>query len=275
MQVVKIADTTLKKRLEEFKNTPSGSLTLADFRTVWLDEEMDPPAFTKGKEREEEEKEDEEFQESGEGQVGLKVKAKRKVAKKRKRKRGEEENGGEHTEEPEAISLPPRPAIDPALLNEGILAGAIHPPPLFIPEPIDDPNMNIDPALLPPSQLYLCSDLQHGSNSRSKTPDIPGSLSQPPTTAVDETASIVLAEEVSTFLQNTQGSMLSNALDVAEQRRLEQITVTDELLGLDEAELDRFLLTEEEVKIKERVWVELNKDYLEAIAGTCLADICF
>ena len=38
-------------------------------------------------------------------------------------------------------------------------------------------------------------------------------------------------------------------------------------LGLDEEELDRFILTEEEVQIKERVWVEMNKDYLEAIAG--------
>ena len=53
VQVVKIADTTLKKRLEEFRRTPSGALTLADFRTVWLEDEMDPPAYTKGKEKEE------------------------------------------------------------------------------------------------------------------------------------------------------------------------------------------------------------------------------
>jgi len=26
-------------------------------------------------------------------------------------------------------------------------------------------------------------------------------------------------------------------------------------------------MTEEEVRIKERVWVEMNQDYLEAIAG--------
>ena len=49
VQVVKIADTTLKKRLEELKATPSGALTLADYRNVWLEDEMDPPAFTKGK----------------------------------------------------------------------------------------------------------------------------------------------------------------------------------------------------------------------------------
>jgi transcription factor IIIB subunit 2 len=38
-------------------------------------------------------------------------------------------------------------------------------------------------------------------------------------------------------------------------------------MGLNEEELDRFILSEDEVRIKERVWVELNKDYLEAIAG--------
>ena len=53
MQVVKIADSTIRKRLEEFKGTRSGELTVADFRSVWLEEEMDPPAFFKGKEREE------------------------------------------------------------------------------------------------------------------------------------------------------------------------------------------------------------------------------
>ena len=41
----------------------------------------------------------------------------------------------------------------------------------------------------------------------------------------------------------------------------------DELEGLDENELDQFILSEEEVRIKERVWVEINRDYLEAIAS--------
>ncbi len=39
VQVVKIADTTVKKRMDEFRRTPSGVLTLADFRTVWLKDE--------------------------------------------------------------------------------------------------------------------------------------------------------------------------------------------------------------------------------------------
>jgi transcription factor IIIB subunit 2 len=292
VQVVKIADTTLKKRLEEFKATPSGSLTLADFRNVWLDDEMDPPAFTKGREREEAEKDEREraaMEEmegvevavgDGEGKMQEKDKGKRKgkgkergkkgTKRKGKRKRGEEsEEAEEVMHEEDAVvknGFHPCPAIDPTLLNQGILEGTMEPLPLFMPDPGgDETNFNIDPALLHHTQASLVIQ-------------VPATLSQthPSTPAVEETVSTVLAEEVSTFLQNTQGTLLSEALDEAEQRRLAQISVDDELLGLDEDELDRFLLSEEEVKIKERVWVELNKDYLEAIAGEApFCDIMF
>ncbi|THG96823.1 hypothetical protein EW145_g7711 [Phellinidium pouzarii] len=83
VQVVKIADTTLKKRLNEFKKTPSGALTLADFRT--------------GKERETKEKEgeasggseedEEELGEDNEGVTRKRGKKMKKKKKERKRKR--------------------------------------------------------------------------------------------------------------------------------------------------------------------------------------------
>ncbi|KAJ2388620.1 transcription factor TFIIIB subunit brf1, partial [Coemansia sp. RSA 2559] len=49
IRVVKIADTTLRRRLEEFRNTPSGNLSVADFRGLWLEQSADPPAFTNGR----------------------------------------------------------------------------------------------------------------------------------------------------------------------------------------------------------------------------------
>ncbi|KAG6908461.1 hypothetical protein DXG01_004544 [Tephrocybe rancida] len=284
VQVVKIADTTLKKRLDEFKNTPSGSLTLADFRNVWLEEEMDPPAFTKGKEREEAERAatEEAAKRNGEeeeevGLKGKKCKGKKKGSKKKKkRKRGEDT---EDEDEDEAQDVNPsqisRPSpIDRSLLNEGILQGTVQPVPLFMPDhDMDNSNFIIDPALLetspvvPPISPSSQPELISQTLSEPPVDALSSSvLVAPPISEVDETASTVLAEEVSTFLHNTQGVMLSDALDEAEERRLAQITIEDELLGLDEEELDRFLLSEAEVKIKERVWVELNKDYLEAIA---------
>jgi transcription factor IIIB subunit 2 len=267
VQVVKIADSTVRKRLEEFKGTRSGELTIADFRSVWLEEEMDPPAFIKGKEKEEREKEEtrageEDGEVEGSDKKGKQKAGMKKKKKKKKRKRGEEVED-EQVQADAAVleaenSLLPRQAIDPALLNEGILAGAIEPPPLFLPDDHNSIDFNIDPSLFPPRH-----------DSRPKSPDmtLTSTLAPPPTDPIDESANTFLAEEVANFLQNSQGAMLSSALDEAEERRLAQLTVVDELIGLDEDELDRFILTLDEVKIKERVWVELNKDYLEALAG--------
>jgi transcription factor IIIB subunit 2 len=198
-----------------------------------------------------------------------KEKGKKGTKKKKKRKRGEESE--EDEEATVENGFHPRPVVDPTLLNQGILAGTMEPLPLFMPDPgDDDSDFNIDPALLQHTQASLAPHFQtHLQTTFSSLDTIP-SLVPSSATAVEETVSTALAEEVAIFLQNTQGSMLSEALDEAEQRRLAQIPVVDELMGLDEDELDCFLLSEEEVKIKERVWVELNKDYLEAIAGGLL-----
>ncbi|KAJ1920947.1 transcription factor TFIIIB subunit brf1 [Mycoemilia scoparia] len=49
VHIVKIGEDTLRKRLNEFKATPSGDLTVDEFRNIWLDESMDPPAFTRAR----------------------------------------------------------------------------------------------------------------------------------------------------------------------------------------------------------------------------------
>ncbi len=51
VQVVNICDATLRKRLEEFKSTPSASMSVSDFQNIWLDEQADPPSFQQGKKR--------------------------------------------------------------------------------------------------------------------------------------------------------------------------------------------------------------------------------
>lgn len=53
VQVVNICDATLRKRLEEFKSTPSAAMSVNDFQNIWLDEQADPPSFQHGKKRKE------------------------------------------------------------------------------------------------------------------------------------------------------------------------------------------------------------------------------
>ncbi|XP_077420662.1 BRF1 general transcription factor IIIB subunit a isoform X2 [Vanacampus margaritifer] len=48
VNVVKVCDSTLKKRLAEFSDTPTGLLTVEEFMNVDLDQECNPPCFTAG-----------------------------------------------------------------------------------------------------------------------------------------------------------------------------------------------------------------------------------
>lgn len=291
VQVVKIADVTLKKRLDEFKKTSSGNLTVADFRKVWLEEEMDPPAFTKGKEKE-------------------KKRLRVTVAKKKKRKKKEQnsESSEESGDDAEAKDPPciPGPStvstVDPALFTQGILAGALDDTNdsrnsrLFLPDPDDERVQNDkadnqdhegdrdrddkkgdddavvyegdgdDDSAIDPRLLELATPgISTGTHSQTQI--------LPSTSPLDETFDSFLTEEVSEFIENEQGALLRDALDTAEQRH--SIPLVDELLGLDEEELDRMILNDDEVKIKERIWVELNRDYLENLAGECCYDSSF
>lgn len=47
VQVAKIAEETVQRRLDEFKSTSAGTLTVADFRSTQIESEADPPSFTK------------------------------------------------------------------------------------------------------------------------------------------------------------------------------------------------------------------------------------
>ncbi len=49
VQVVRICDITIRKRLSEFEETKSSTLTAEEFDTIDLEEECDPPAFTRGR----------------------------------------------------------------------------------------------------------------------------------------------------------------------------------------------------------------------------------
>ncbi|KAI0085997.1 Brf1-like TBP-binding domain-containing protein [Irpex rosettiformis] len=275
VQVVKIADSTVRKRLEEFKKTGSAALSVGDFRSVWLEEENEPPAFVRGREKEEREKlagEDVEGEGSEEVSKGSKGKGKaRGKGKKRKRKRGED------TDEDEDIDVEPSiqqdegalqdaqetvvPVFDPALLHQGILAGTTNEP-LFLP----------DDYAPPPPEETLADDESVLVNPTSLVDGTQEATNEPvpklrEATPIEASLDAALTEEVSSFLETAKGAQLSEALDDADAQRVAGFSGDQELEGLDEEELDAFLLTEEEVRMKERVWVEMNRDYLENLAA--------
>ena len=138
VQVVKIADCTVRKRIEEFKQTGSAGLSVGDFRNVWLEEEGMPPAFVKGREKEEREREEREgvdVDEEGEASESARGKGN---GKKRKRRRSDEQEEWQEPPPPTQTTLvgthppaPPSIPIDPALLDTGILMGRGHGPLMY------------------------------------------------------------------------------------------------------------------------------------------------
>ena len=48
---MRISDTTIRKRLGEFMDTPSSQLTIDEFQKIDLEEEQDPPCFTQARKR--------------------------------------------------------------------------------------------------------------------------------------------------------------------------------------------------------------------------------
>ncbi|XP_064621362.1 transcription factor IIIB 90 kDa subunit-like isoform X2 [Lineus longissimus] len=51
IKVAKVCESTIRKRLTEFEETPSSQLTIDEFQRIDLEEEHDPPSFTAGKKK--------------------------------------------------------------------------------------------------------------------------------------------------------------------------------------------------------------------------------
>lgn len=267
VQVVKIADSTVRKRLEEFRKTGSASLSIGDFRTVWLEEENEPPAFVRGREKEEREKEE---RENGGAKVQNKGKGKAKAkGKRRKRKRGEDSTDEEpdqptqQTDDATLVGSQTQPTLplDPSLFSQGILAGTTNMP-LFLPE--DPPEY--DPTLVAPEPMQIPEEPPEPGPSNPRQTTLGEEALRPPS-PIEASLDAALTEEVSSFLETAKGAQLSEALDSAEAQRVAGVADDEALQGLDEEELDAFILSEDEVKLKERVWVEMNREYLENLAG--------
>ncbi|KAG8845069.1 transcription factor TFIIIB subunit brf1 [Tulasnella sp. 330] len=297
VQVVKIAEQTVVKRLEEFKGTGSSGLTVNEFRDdeKWLPEASEVPPILKAQER------------------------KKARMLKRKRKRGEDEDadgeaetdrGSEVPEDNADVSQRSVSAVSPddnadaatqkinfrsgifrdvGLGEEDLYPNGLGPPPeagsippskpLFL---LDDDEEGHGNAKLPIDKTAEAEFMFSPSIERQQQQDfnfvidpalLNASFDSPSdeNEKDDELDDQEIASEVQTLLHAPQAEEVSAEVEEEEQlqrgARKKRGLVEDKLDDLDEEELNAFLLTEEEVKLKTRVWVELNREYLEKIAA--------
>lgn len=279
-QVVKIADVTILKRLEEFSVTPSAQLTVNDFKTTDAPTEAAmPPSWTRAREKEKAQAEGSERRRG------------------RKRKRGQEgpeeenevQNAGPWGDTLTVVRFSPvnEPRhlnhgvpINPQLLGEGILQGAVE-----LQQPQGSGSGQVPssaPSPTPPVNEPSTSTSDSDSDARALEPD----LEPDPETA----------QEIETLLQSESGQdaariaqlaivsreafQKSNSQLVPRSEAEEDLTVGDDerdagvvsepedrLDNLDETELDAFICDPEEAAQRERIWTEFNLDYLRKLAG--------
>ncbi|RPA86452.1 cyclin-like protein [Ascobolus immersus RN42] len=257
--VVRVADVTIQKRLEEFKETASSQLTVDEFRNVWLEQAHDPPCFGPKKVT---------------GKKGKAIKAsKAKNGKKRKATNDEDEI--DESEEVEETSGEPALPTPPSTQSSDI---------------------PIDPALLAatPSEAVkeTTAEVQDGA------PPTPENTQKVPTPVDPEQAEIAakekellrkvtaafdsdLGEEIQNNINSALGSdgsetalskEIQEALTMARQRdseRQEREKATEKENPFDLGDVDddfdvkNALLSVKESESKEEMWMEANREYLE------------
>lgn len=211
IKVAKVCDTTVRRRLSEFKATPSSQLTIEEFQTVDLEEEQDPPAFTASKRRAQEAKLSAQLQDDKLPEIESEVESIKKQI--------------------EFSMVPPKPV--------GIFAAYAKMGSASVDDE-DDEVSRVSQFIEEETLKDAIPDLD-SCDSPSVKP-VSSSITRP------TAASLGIKEVLSECLQESDTEVGNGELD---------------LQGIDEEELDKFLLSEEEVVLKTNIWMAENADYIK------------
>ncbi|XP_004603667.2 transcription factor IIIB 90 kDa subunit [Sorex araneus] len=230
--VVKVCESTLRKRLTEFEDTPTSQLTVDEFMKVDLEEECDPPSYTAGQRR-------------------LRMKQLEQVLSKKL-----EEVEGEISSYQDAIELElesSRPRAKGALgglSRDGCLEDAACS--LFGEEDAEDEELEVAASHL--NQDFcreLCglpstSDGAGGPDGDGRVPALE-SLLGPLPTAASLGISDSIRECISSQSRTPKDASVDGELDLS---------------GIDDLEIDRYILNEAEARVKAELWMRENAEYL-------------
>jgi len=249
--VVKVADLTVHKRLQEFKETRSGDLTVEEFRSIWLEQSHDPPSFGPKKKRrrvkqvnddgevidDEEEEEQADEEDAGGEDLDEDADEEEPAAKRQKGK-------GKEIEKP---SRGPRRDADGFVI----------------------PDIPIDPALagssLPTKGRSSTKATVGGETVKSKKGyDV--FIPDEESTEIIESA---IASEISTLLNDSDSAAIVEELRKAQEATIAALpknAVSDDPNDFadvdDDWEVQSAVLNDEEAEMKERIWTEFNKDWI-------------
>ncbi|CAH6854053.1 Brf1 [Phodopus roborovskii] len=232
ISVVKVCESTLRKRLTEFEDTPTSQLTIDEFMKIDLEEECDPPSYTAGQRK-------------------LRMKQLEQVLSKKL-----EEVEGEISSYQDAIEIElenSRPKAKGALANlskDG--SGEDSTPSPFCEEDTEDEELEA-------AASHMNKDFYRellGDDGGSEAAEGPDGGSRPLALEsllgpLPTAASLGISDSIRECISSPSG----DPKDTSGDGELD-------LSGIDDLEIDRYILNESEARVKAELWMRENAEYL-------------
>uniref|UniRef100_A0A672HJG5 Transcription factor IIIB 90 kDa subunit n=1 Tax=Salarias fasciatus TaxID=181472 RepID=A0A672HJG5_SALFA len=232
--VVKVCQTTLRKRLTEFEDTPTSQLTIDEFMRVDLETECDPPAFTAAQHR-----------------ARLQL-LEQELSRKLDEVEGEISCYKDEIETELERTRPRLRGIYAAYASEGSASDPGDP------EDPDAEYLELRAATEHLAQDFLCQAVREagpetdGAGPCCRPAPLAAILGQTPTAAG-------LRQTVQTF-QTFQTSRDAECPPTGTDGASEDGEL--DLDGIDDQEIEKYILNQEEVEVKTELWTKQNQDYL-------------
>ncbi|KAJ8341337.1 hypothetical protein SKAU_G00336280 [Synaphobranchus kaupii] len=231
--VVKVCEATLRKRLTEFEETPTSQLTIDEFMKVDLEQECDPPSFTAGQRKlkmQEIEQQLAKKIDEVQGEICCyQDEIENELENSRPKGRGMYASYSKDDSQDDAKSMTQSQFGEEDLEDEELEEAADHLNKVLYSDGLPRPPEKGEDEPVPPRHPSLAS------------------LLGPLPTA----ASLGLSESIK---------------ECIDMKRDDDVTSENgdlDLNGIDDDEIERYLLNDKEVQIKTELWMRQNADYLQ------------
>uniref|UniRef100_F7DQ77 B-related factor 1 n=1 Tax=Ornithorhynchus anatinus TaxID=9258 RepID=F7DQ77_ORNAN len=239
IRVVKVCESTLRKRLTEFEDTPTSQLTIDEFMKIDLEGECDPPSFTAGQRK-------------------LKIKQlEQALSKKLEDVEDVEGEISSYQDEIEIELENSRPKVKGALAsyakdnsvddNTAIIFGEEEAEDEELEAAANHLNKDFYSELLDRDRLNHEGDPEPGPAEPVRPPALECLLGPLPTAA-----SLGITESIKECISAKERDPNENSGDGEL-----------DLSGIDDSEIDRYILNDNEAQIKAELWMKENAEYLK------------
>ncbi|KAM9338917.1 transcription factor IIIB 90 kDa subunit-like [Symphorus nematophorus] len=248
ISVVKVCQTTLRKRLTEFEDTPTSQLTIDEFMRVDLEQECDPPSFTAAQHKARMQQLEQELArklDDVEGEISCyKDEIETELEKSRPKLRG--------------IYAAYAKEIDPE--DTEVLSLTSDP------EELEVEDDELQAAAQHLTQDFLCQVIQEEERGK-KTDDNEGQEAGPDMEGAGPQRQVAPLTAILGKLPSAASLGLQQTFDESEpgERGDDEQSEGGELdlNGIDDQEIDKYILNEKEVEVKTKLWMKQNEDYLK------------